>query len=162
MNTVYKPAKGERFIWVHVTLRNLKTVARKFNFDRCDLTPATRSLSRLVDADDVGGILVTREPQLGVNEYLERRLIYATLATAPHPPLLRPDGHAAPAVLGCASVRGRGLEPPLSEPDPKYARASHASPPRIHRILPSRIARIARITPVRNQIEPARGGRNQR
>jgi hypothetical protein len=77
-NTAYKPAKGQRFISVYVTLHNLQHVARKFNFDRCDLDAGDqRFVPTLVDADDFGSILVPREPELGPNEALDRRLIFA-------------------------------------------------------------------------------------
>ena len=78
MNTAYTPVNGQRLIWVHVTLRNLKTVPRKFNFDRCDLDAGDKVyVPTLIDADDIGGNLVAREPELGVNEYIDRRLIFA-------------------------------------------------------------------------------------
>jgi hypothetical protein len=36
-NVIIKPKEGDRFIWVHLTLRNDQRQPRKFSFDRCDL-----------------------------------------------------------------------------------------------------------------------------
>ena len=77
-NTVYRPAKGERFVWVYLSLHNLQHVRRKFNFDRCDLDAGDKIyVPTLVDADDFGPILVGREAELGGNEALDRLLIFA-------------------------------------------------------------------------------------
>jgi hypothetical protein len=77
-NVAYSPKKGQRFIWVHLTLRNLRRDARAFNFDRCDLDAGGQAIiPNLIDADMFADLLVKREAQLGGHETIDRRLIYA-------------------------------------------------------------------------------------
>jgi len=79
-NVIIKPKKGDRFIWVHLTLHNEQRQARKFSFDRCDLDAgADVILPGIVTHGSSMGYLsdFPREPQLDGNESVDRRLIYA-------------------------------------------------------------------------------------
>jgi hypothetical protein len=77
-NTHYTPERGERFIWAHITLHNAAPVARKFNFDRCDLDDGQQAVvPALIDADAFVDWLVNREPELAPNETITRKLIYS-------------------------------------------------------------------------------------
>jgi hypothetical protein len=65
-NVIVKPTKGNRFIWVSITLRNEQGQARKFNFDRCDLDAGATAVVPGVVTHDMFGYPseMNREPQL--------------------------------------------------------------------------------------------------
>jgi len=72
------PARGERFIWAHVTLRNDRMVPRRFNFDRCDLDDGRDVVVPvLVDADSFMSAAASRDPVLGPGETITRKLVFA-------------------------------------------------------------------------------------
>lgn len=76
-NTSHVPGFGDRFIWAHITLRNTLGVARKFNFDRCDLDAASELYVPIfIDADTVVGWEMNREPELAAGETITRKLIF--------------------------------------------------------------------------------------
>jgi hypothetical protein len=79
-NVIIKPKKGDRFIWVSITLRNDQGQARKFNFDRCDLDLGSDAVVPGVVTHDMSiGYLsdMNRAPELEPRESIERRLIFA-------------------------------------------------------------------------------------
>ena len=79
-NVLIKPKKGDRFIWVALTLRNDQRQARKFSFDRCDLDKASDVIvPGIVTHDMAMGYPsdMPRQPQLDPGESIDRRLIYA-------------------------------------------------------------------------------------
>ena len=74
-DVIIKPKKGDRFIWVSLTLRNDSGQARKFNFDRCDLDMgANVVLPGVVTHDMSIGYLsdMGRAPALDPRESIER------------------------------------------------------------------------------------------
>jgi hypothetical protein len=74
----HTPARGERFIWAHLTLRNERPVPRRFNFDRCDLDDGREVLVPvLVDADSFLSAAASRDPVLAPFETITRKLIFA-------------------------------------------------------------------------------------
>jgi hypothetical protein len=74
----HTPARGERFIWAHLTLRNDRMVPRRFNFDRCDLDDGRELfVPVLVDADSFLSAAASRDPVLGPGETITRKLIFA-------------------------------------------------------------------------------------
>ena len=78
-DVLFKPKKGDRFIWVALTLRNDQGKARKFSFDRCDLDMGSDVIvPGIVTHDMAIGYLSNfpREPQLAAGESIDRRLIY--------------------------------------------------------------------------------------
>lgn len=78
-NVTLKPAKGDRFIWVSLTLQNDQRQARSFNFDRCDLDMgADVVVPGVVTHDMVVGYPsdMNHAPQLDPGESVERRLIF--------------------------------------------------------------------------------------
>jgi len=78
-NVVIKPKKGDRFIWVHLTLRNEQQQVRKFNFDRCDLDAGQNALLPGIVTHDMSLGYPSdfpREPQMDPGEAINRRLIY--------------------------------------------------------------------------------------
>ena len=77
-NVAYTPKKGDRFIWVSITLRNDQRQARKFNFDRCDLDRGTDAIvPGFVNHDMFGyAVEMNREPELAPGESIDRRLIF--------------------------------------------------------------------------------------
>jgi hypothetical protein len=76
-NTSYVAGFNHRFIWAHITLRNTLGVARKFNFDRCDLDAAGEFyVPAFIDADAVIGWEMNREPELAAGETITRKLIF--------------------------------------------------------------------------------------
>jgi hypothetical protein len=94
-NVVLKPKKGDRFIWVSLTLRNDQRQPRKFNFDRCDLDTGTKAIvPGVVTHDMMIGYPsdMNREPELAPGESIDRRLIF------PYP------GGQSPTRLTCAPM----------------------------------------------------------
>jgi hypothetical protein len=78
-NVVYKPKKGDRFIWVIFTLRNDQAQARTFNFDRCDLDKgADVVVPNMVNHDMAIGYpaKMNRAPELAPRESIDRQLIF--------------------------------------------------------------------------------------
>ena len=77
-NVIVKPTKGNRFIWVSITLRNEQGQARKFNFDRCDLDAGATGVVPGVVTHDMFGYPsdMNREPQLDAGESIDRRVIF--------------------------------------------------------------------------------------
>lgn len=79
-NVILSPKKGDRFIWVSITLRNDQGQARKFNFDRCDLDLGENVvLPGVVTHDMAIGYLsdMNRAPELAPSESIDRRVIFA-------------------------------------------------------------------------------------
>lgn len=77
-NIRHIPAAGERFIWAHVTLHNNQPVARKFNFDRCDLDSGDVAIvPALIDMDAAINWDADREPEMAANETVTRLLIFS-------------------------------------------------------------------------------------
>lgn len=79
-NIVYRPERGERFVWVTLTLRNDQSQPRKFSFDRCDLDAGGDViLPSFVTHDFPIGYAtpLNREPELGPGQSTDRRLVYA-------------------------------------------------------------------------------------
>jgi len=77
-NSIVSPGPERRFIWAHITLHNTQRVARKFNFDRCELDDGEQAiLPALIDIDAalITGA-VNREPELAADETITRRLIF--------------------------------------------------------------------------------------
>jgi hypothetical protein len=78
-NVILKAKKGDRFIWVLLTLRNDQPQPRKFSFDRCDLDMgANVVVPGLVTHGWSMGYLsdMNREPVLDPKESIDRRLIF--------------------------------------------------------------------------------------
>lgn len=77
-NVIIKPKKGDRFIWVSITLSNDQGQARKFNFDRCDLDLGANVVLPGVVTHDMFGYPsdMNRDPELDPKESIERRLIF--------------------------------------------------------------------------------------
>ena len=78
-NVIIKPKKGDRFIWVSITLSNDQGQARKFNFDRCDLDLGDNVvLPGVVTHDMAMGYPsdMNRAPELDAKESIERRMIF--------------------------------------------------------------------------------------
>jgi len=76
---VLKPKKGDRLIWVHVTLRNDQG-PRRFSWNRCDLDLGPDVILPSVVSEDVGIAYASdlpRDPQMDVGQSVDRRLIYA-------------------------------------------------------------------------------------
>jgi hypothetical protein len=74
----HTPARGERFIWAHVSLRNDRPVPRRFNFDRCDLDDGRDLFVPVViDADSFVSAAASRDPVVGPGETINRKLIFA-------------------------------------------------------------------------------------
>jgi hypothetical protein len=77
-NVVYRPVKGERFIWAHITLHNQQQQPRKFNFDRCELDDGEQTiLPAKVDFDAFATHEANREPEMAPDETITRKLIFA-------------------------------------------------------------------------------------
>jgi len=77
-NTTYHPTKGERFVWAHITLHNQQPMARKFNFDRCELDDGDQKiLPVIVDIDAFITGEANREPEMSADETITRKLIFA-------------------------------------------------------------------------------------
>jgi hypothetical protein len=94
-NVIIKPKKGDRFIWVTITLRNDERQPRKFSFDRCDLDVQGGVLvPGMINHDMVIGYAteLPREPQLDPGESIDRRLVF------PYP-----EGQS-PTRLSCAPM----------------------------------------------------------
>ena len=77
-NSMIVPGRNHRFIWAHITLHNTQRVARKFNFDRCDLDDGQKLI--VPAAIDIDSAFITgavnREPELAPDETITRRLIF--------------------------------------------------------------------------------------
>jgi hypothetical protein len=72
------PGADRRFIFVHITLHNTQRVARKFNFDRCDLDDGQqRVVPSYVDIDAFITGATNREPELAADETITRQLIFS-------------------------------------------------------------------------------------
>jgi hypothetical protein len=72
------PGANRRFIWAHITLHNTQPVARKFNFDRCDLDDGQeRVVPAYVDIDAFITGATNREPELAPDETITRQLIFS-------------------------------------------------------------------------------------
>jgi hypothetical protein len=93
-NAIMVPGADRRFIWAHITLHNTQPVARKFNFDRCDLDDGQKAI--VPAAIDIDSALITggvnREPELAPDETITRRLIF------PYPE------NRSPTRLACAPM----------------------------------------------------------
>jgi hypothetical protein len=79
-NVVLKPKKGDRFIWVSITLRNEQGQPRKFNFDRCDLDLGANGVVPGVVTHDMAmgyPSEMNRAPELAPGESIDRRVIFA-------------------------------------------------------------------------------------
>jgi len=78
-NIVIKPKKGDRFIWVMITLTNNGRQPRTFNFDRCDLDLGSQFVvPGMVNHDMVIGYdtEMNRAPELAGGESIDRRLVF--------------------------------------------------------------------------------------
>ena len=78
-HNVLVPGRERRFIWAHITLHNTQPVARKFNFDRCELDDGQqRIVPAAVDIDAaIASGQANREPELAPNETITRTLIFS-------------------------------------------------------------------------------------
>jgi hypothetical protein len=78
-DVVIKPDKGDRFIWVVVTLRNDQGVPRKFSWDRCDLDAGGNVVvPGMISHDFAVGYFTElgREPELASGESIDRKLVF--------------------------------------------------------------------------------------
>jgi hypothetical protein len=91
-STYYAPAKGERFFWVRIKVRNDAAIARAFNFDRCDLDLADKGIVPVLVATAPMVFKADQVANVAAGDSIDRYLIFAY-------PLM-----ASPTRLACAPM----------------------------------------------------------
>jgi hypothetical protein len=74
--TEYTPGKGERFLWVTLSVHNDLGSAREFTFDSCGLELAGESVSLPLFAILGIGAIGSNSPTLDAGEEITRKLVF--------------------------------------------------------------------------------------
>lgn len=73
----FRPAPGQRFLWVTLGVRNDARVARKFSFDSCALYAYANTYLPVYVGLNIGhGADVTKQPVLAGGEEITRKLAF--------------------------------------------------------------------------------------